>query len=75
MAARARRAARIGRPEGREVWKLRGDARPPLAVPVRDGPTVASCVSLGLLVTELLPLKRLDFRRSSLLSCKFPFLP
>ena len=60
----------MGRPEGKEVWKLRGEARPPLAVPAREGPTVASCVSLGLLVAELLPLKRLDFRRSSLFSCK-----
>ena len=65
----------MGRPEGREVWKQCGDVRPPLVVPVRDGPSVASCVSLGLFVAELLPLKRLDFRRSSLLSCRFRLLP
>ena len=69
MAVRARRAARMGRPEGKEVWKLRGEVRPPLAVPVTEGPAVASWVSLGVLVAVLLLLKRLDFRRSSLLSC------
>ena len=64
----------MGRPEGKDVWKLRGEVRPPSVVPVTEGPAVASWVSLGLLVTELLALKRLDFRRSSLFSCGFTML-
>lgn len=66
MAARARRAARMGLLEGKDVWKL---LRLPLPVPVREGPTVPSWVSLRVLVAVLLFPKRFDFRTSSLFSC------
>lgn len=60
FAPRVWRVARMALLEGKEVCKLRGEARA-AAVPSKD--------SLRVLVTELLPLTRFDFLRSSLLSC------